>query len=111
MTPNAQSQALPYQGPRFYSIPDAGRMAGGLSSATIWRRIADGTLASVKIGRRTAVTAESLNSWLDAIARGEWQSPDEFVPAKPKAIKPAPVAVATPKHQAPKPRAAKRGRG
>ena len=120
MDPNAQSQALvatPYQGPRFYSFTDAGKMAGGQSLATLWRRVADGTLATVKIGRRTVITTESLHAWLDACARGEWKSPDKFVLAKPKAIKLAPAKPQAPpaapsaKHRAPKPRAAKRGRG
>lgn len=68
--------------PRLFSIEAAGQMAGGLSNQTIWRRIADGTLKAVKVGRRTAILAASLHAWIDAIEIGEWVSPDEFRPAK-----------------------------
>jgi len=71
--------------PRLFSIEAAGQMAGGLSNQTIWRRIADGTLKAVKVGRRTAILAASLHAWIDAIEIGEWVSPDEFRPAKKSA--------------------------
>ena len=87
--------------PRLFSIEAAGQMAGGLSNQTIWRRIADGTLKAVKVGRRTAILAASLHAWIDAIEIGEWVSPDKFHPAKksntPTSAVTTPVQAATTK--------------
>jgi hypothetical protein len=41
--------------PRFFSIPDAGRVLGGVSSATVKRQIRHGELKTFKLRGRTLV--------------------------------------------------------
>ncbi len=48
-----------------YSVPEAAE-ALRLSTPHIWREIARGHLASVKVGRRRLVTIEDLEAYLDA---------------------------------------------
>ena len=81
-----------------YSIKDAAKLTS-LSVTTINRAIAAGTLQAHRMGeRRTVIRAMDLQAFIEATERPLSQ---------------APVAVAAPpaKHQAPKPRAAKRARG
>lgn len=41
-------------------IPRTQTMLGGISRASVYRRIADGTLEPVKIGNRTMITTRSI---------------------------------------------------
>jgi excisionase family DNA binding protein len=52
---------------RAASISEARHRLGGVSRSTIYKLISEGRLRRVKIGRRTAITDESIN----ALATGD----------------------------------------
>ncbi|MGI4795064.1 MAG: helix-turn-helix domain-containing protein [Janthinobacterium lividum] len=52
--------------PLAYTIPDAVR-ASGIARTRIYALIAEGALESRKAGRRTLITANSLNRYLDGL--------------------------------------------
>ncbi len=49
-----------------YSIPEA-VAACGINKDTIYKAIWDGTLKSMKIGRRRLIRVESLKKWLETL--------------------------------------------
>jgi len=52
-----------------WSVNEAAR-ALGISRATVFARIADGTLPSIRLGRRRLVPVAALRAMIDVAARG-----------------------------------------
>lgn len=52
--------------PLLVSVSQTQELLGGVSRDTIYRMLASGTLASIKIGRRRMVLASSIHSFVQA---------------------------------------------
>lgn len=52
---------------RLISIPEAQGVLGGLGRTTVYELVKRGDIARVKIGRRSFVTVESLESYIDRL--------------------------------------------
>lgn len=52
---------------RLYPLPEVGQLLGGLSSATLYRRIGDGSLPTVHVGGRRFVRAEDLDAYIKGL--------------------------------------------
>ena len=53
---------------RLVPLPETQSKLGNLGRTTTYRLIADGELTLVKIGRRSFVTSDSLDSYIDRLA-------------------------------------------
>jgi excisionase family DNA binding protein len=51
------------------SVEEAKRHLGGISSATLYRRIADGSITAVKVGSRTIITYQSIKALVASAPR------------------------------------------
>jgi excisionase family DNA binding protein len=49
-----------------YSVPEAA-LALGVSKSSVWKLIKEGDLPAVKLGRRTLISAEALQTLLDGL--------------------------------------------
>jgi hypothetical protein len=65
----AEPIVTPRSEPALYSIPDARRRAGGIGHTLAYELVAKGCWIAVKLGGRTLITADSLNSFIAGLPR------------------------------------------
>jgi hypothetical protein len=53
---------------KIYSIPEAREILGGIGHTMIYELVNEGHLTKVKMGRRSFITADSINSFLTSLA-------------------------------------------
>ena len=57
-----------------HPIPEVRQMLGGIANATVYKLIGDGTLPTVKIGRRRFATPDGIRDCITTLRRGEPRS-------------------------------------
>lgn len=68
MSTDTQPSATPETPPRLlYSISEVKVMLGGLSTASIYRRIADNTLPTCRVGGRRFVRVDDLQHFVESL--------------------------------------------
>jgi len=53
---------------RLVPIAEAGDQLGGVSRSTVYELVGEGLLTKVSIGRRSFITADSLDRYVDSLA-------------------------------------------
>lgn len=61
--------------PRLYSIPETRNRLGGTGRSTVYELIAHKRLDAVKVGRRTMITEESIERYIDGLPSAKIRPP------------------------------------
>lgn len=67
---------------RAYAVPEVAELLGGVTERFVWHLIEDGSLPSIKIGRRRLVPAEDLDAYIKGL-RDDAQRAREAATARP----------------------------